>query len=311
MYRQKAFCTAPIRAATLLSSLVALLLLSPSSLHAQDAPGTYAGVLSFVWGDQVVDGQVRASTVSARLLTEAGEAIPLEITQELLSAGSMAALQGEQVVVHGQVSAAGTIEVESLAPTAGVDAASASARPPVYGSHPWLVLLCHGCRRCGHPRESPSLLRRDDGHLTLCSRPLLARALLRQGQCRWAAAAPAGSTCRSRQRPTKTGRTTTGACLRDKAAADCTTAADPTVDFTPYDGIVLIVPLPPVDGSAATWFYGGLTYAEAGRPEPCHSHVWMPMEIADANTTGGTDAAHHSARDGARLWPAALFGALR
>lgn len=79
--------------------------------------------------------------------------------------------------------------------------------------------------------------------------------------------------------------------LRTKAAADCTAAANPTVDFRPYDGIALFVPLPPVEGNAATWFYGGGTTLTLDGQKRFIRIVWMPMEIADANTAGGTSVA--------------------
>ena len=78
MDSQDVLCVAEKLKTAALIIVTALMLLAPSSLHAQDEPSTYTGRLAFVWGDLVTNDKIQASIMSAQLLTEAGETIPLE-----------------------------------------------------------------------------------------------------------------------------------------------------------------------------------------------------------------------------------------
>ena len=290
MDSQDVLCVAEKLKTAALIIVTALMLLAPSSLHAQDEPSTYTGRLAFVWGDLVTNDKIQASIMSAQLLTEAGETVPVEITSELLSAGGMAALQGALVEIQGQINAAGAIQAHAIQRRVGVSGTDSTARTPIYGSHPWIVLLCQGAGAAViHENPVPYY------NELMGSQPYAVDHFWREvsyGKANVLGSRSAGwFDLPEPAAAYQDGPDYDRSLIADKAAIDCTRAADPSVDFTPYDGIVLIVPLPPVpDGPSATWFFGGLASLKLDGKYRVIRTVWMPMEIAGPDTRDGTDA---------------------
>lgn len=200
-------------------------------------PGTYTGKLAFVWGDLVSNDQVQASTVSAQLLLKDGQTIPVEVTSELLAAGGMTALQGAPVQIEGQINAAGALQAQTLRSVEAIDEGESTVRPPIYGSHPWIVLLCKGeGAAVVHDNPVPFY----DG--LMGSEPYAADHFWRElsygkanvegsGSVGWIDLPEPASAYQD-------GPDDNRGLLLSKAAVDCTSAADPSVNFTPYEGII-------------------------------------------------------------------------
>lgn len=287
MHWQNVLRTSTACLAAALAVAAGSLLLAAPGLHAQDTPATFTGTLALVWGDRVANHQVEASTHSAHLVTADGRAIPLEITPDLLSTGDFPALQGAAVEIDGQMNAAGAIQAQAIRLQAGAAAAGGYARPPISGSHPWLVLLCRG--------EGAAVVHEDPLPFydeMMGSEPDAVDHYWRElsyGKANVVGSRSAGwFELPEPASAYQDGPDDNRGLLRDKAAKDCTAAADPTVDFSPYEGIILFVPLQPVTNGGGTWFYGGGASLKLDGRNRYMRVVWMPLEIASLETQDAT-----------------------
>ena len=75
-----------------------------------------------------------------------------------------------------------------------------------------------------------------------------------------------------------------------KALPDCTAAADPTVDFSPYTGIILIVPLQALQESSSYSLFGGIQPVKLDGQYRTMRVVGMPLEIASKYQNYSTGA---------------------
>jgi M6 family metalloprotease-like protein/uncharacterized repeat protein (TIGR01451 family) len=293
MSRQVRGCAASWQRVVAVSFLLALLFWgSTARLLAQDEAGTFAGTLEVVWGDMLVGGRVQATDVAVTLVTDEGQRLPLALAPEQLAAsGGLSALQGAKVTVRGQLSTAGALQAQAIEWMAGPAAGSGSAG--VYGSKPWIVLLCRG-----------------DGAAIIHEQPLpyynaLMGSELYGADHYWRET--------SYNKANVAGSSALGwlplpepsiayqefflggiTINRPKSLQDCTAAADPYVDFSRYAGIALFVPVPPVT-SGGVWFFGGGIITELDGPRRFMSVVWMPTEIGESQefVTVGADILIH------------------
>jgi M6 family metalloprotease-like protein/uncharacterized repeat protein (TIGR01451 family) len=274
---------------------------------AAETPAVYRGALAFIWGDLLAPAQngqqqIVATELSGTLFTPAGAQIPLQIPPDsLAAAGGAPALNGHAVEVRGVVDAAGTLHAETLSLLDGAEEALAGASPdysaprPVSGSHPWVVLLCRG-EGAGIVHEEDALPYYD---AVMNSNPYGADHYWRElsyGKVNVAGSRAAGwfdlpDPAAAYQESYNGGIT----LIDDKSANDCTAAADPTINFANYDGIVLIVPVPPQEGPASYWFFGGITVLKLDGKERMTRIVWMPLEIAPSGEgrATGSHVLHH------------------
>jgi uncharacterized repeat protein (TIGR01451 family) len=262
------------------SFLLALLFFgSAAQLQAQDEAGVFTGTLEIAWGDLVVGDQVQATETVVTLLTEDGRRLPLTIAPEQLAAsGGVSALQGAKVTVRGQLSEVGALHTAAveLIP----DPAAVAGSAGVYGSKPWIVLLCRG-----------------DGAAIIHDQPLpyynaLMGPDLYGADHYWREASynkanvagsssigwlPLPEPAIAYQQEFRGGITLN----QGKSLQDCTAAADPYVDFSRYAGIALFVPVPPVTGGGV-WYFGGGIITDLDGPPRFMSVVWMPTEIGQS-----------------------------
>jgi M6 family metalloprotease-like protein/uncharacterized repeat protein (TIGR01451 family) len=177
--------------------------------------------------------------------------------------------------VRGQLSTAGALQAETVELPASPAAENGSAG--VYGSKPWIVLLCRG-----------------DGAAIVHEQPLpyyeaLMGPELYGADHYWREASynkanvkgsgsvgwlPLPQPAIAYQQEFRGGITLD----LNKVLNDCTAAADPYVDFSRYTGIALFAPVPPVTGRGV-WFFGGGDYIGLDGPERFMSVVWMPTEV--------------------------------
>ncbi|MBK8048714.1 MAG: DUF11 domain-containing protein [Anaerolineales bacterium] len=64
-----------------------------------------------------------------------------------------------------------------------------------------------------------------------------------------------------------------------RATDDCLNAADPQIDFSPYDGVVILLPLPADKLTGTIWAFGGSMYLKRDGPGRYIRAAWIPVEI--------------------------------
>jgi uncharacterized repeat protein (TIGR01451 family) len=277
----------------LLALAVTCLLLAPAAVRAQAAPEIYRGQIALLYGDQVEGGKLRKTTVIAFLLTESGEQFRLQMAPELLAAsGGWEAVAGMHAEVAGTAGADGALHAASVTPLAGENLLPA-ARLPVLGNQRWILLACRGAGAAVvHETPAPFY----DG--VLGSDPYGADHFWRElsyGKIDLAGSRSEGwFDLPEPAAAYEVNEYGMRSLDPEKALRDCTAAADPTVDFSPYTGIILLVPLEP-QAMSSFWLFGGHGPVAVDGQSRGMGLVWLPLEIGDgfAPHTTGADGLMH------------------
>jgi M6 family metalloprotease-like protein len=252
------------------------------TLAAQGATAT--GTLLMQWGD--ADRGTRPAKVAWTLAGDRGELWNVDLTEaQVRAAGGMRALNRSRVTVVGTATAgtsrargaplAPRLRAGAIRPADAGGGASLMASPPQSGAKPYALLLCKFADNASEPRpraDFTTLLSGSFPNLDHYYREISAGQMNLGGSQAFgwftlpqprAAYVPGGSLAFS------------------TLAADCTAAADASVNFANFSGIII-----QVNGDLDGFAWGGSSYLALDGVTRLWPMTWMPLWATQSSMHG-------------------------
>lgn len=266
-----------------------LLLLAHGYAAAQDAL-TVTGTLSYIWADAVQDGALVGLPPMLTLLDEQGEQHPISLDSQLAAAyGGVDALLGRTVTLRIDP-AADAESTPVAAPVMAIEnvlSLDSTETNLALGNERWLMLLC---RPPEYTQTVPNPQQHYDALLGDTA-PGMNHYWRELSYDQYSTAASRAAGWFTLPKPwrsyikTFAGETSYGLDATP-VKADCTAAADATVYFPDYDGILFVVPVAPLGmkEGLASWYawawYGKTDRLQLDGVDRGYRTVYFPIEIA-------------------------------
>jgi M6 family metalloprotease-like protein len=225
-----------MRVARTVLPAITLALLGAVALAGQPQPELQGG-LELVWGDSAPDAASGGDRLIGNLVTDDGQRIGLDVDSARLAAGDLYALQGHRIALvapadvpfRAGATAATPLRAEAIV---SADPAQTAALSAVTGSQPWVTIGCKFSDNTAEPKNVAyfqTMLSNSPGRLDDYWRTVS-----------YGKVNVAGSTAYgwfTLPHPRSYYVPAGGSADLDKLFADCTSAANATVDFAKFVGI--------------------------------------------------------------------------
>jgi M6 family metalloprotease-like protein len=191
------------------------------------------GDLELVWGDAAPDDAVRGPRLIGNLVMDSGERVAVDVASARIAAGDLYSLQGRRIRLQAATAALSRVdEAAPLRAEAIVSAAPEQIAAAVTGSQPWVTIACRFAGNATEPKDLnyfQTMLSNNKGRLDDYWRTVS------YGKVNVAGSAAYGWF--SLPHPRSYYLTASGSADLNKLFADCTAAADSTVNFSTFVGI--------------------------------------------------------------------------